>query len=332
MFGTSGVADPLRRVPDGSASASTSGAPLRQPSVPAGSSPSTCLPSPIALIDEAPSPRRALDQLRPRRRTRARECRGGNACRPAEHPAASRQGRRLGPGRRPASSVSMTSPFAGRRPSARSSSAWNVDAPVDLCADREAATLALGCASIPASRSSAATRASAYARAARAAPDAVQVADALALAGDLRDVLERSLHRRSVGVRGVLRAPPPDDAPEGRRRRRRGRCRPTPLASEQRLALVTRRVRRLHADGMSLHAGIADPRPGYQTVELTRRSDTCPDWQPGRRRPSLLDQHEGLPAPGGSRPVAGTLRRSTGTCRAGDAVAARRSSRATSGG
>ena len=32
----------------------------------------------------------------------------------------------------------------------------------------------------------------------------------------------------------------------------------------------------------------------YETVERYVRSDTCPDWQPGRRRPSLLDQHEGF--------------------------------------
>jgi hypothetical protein len=30
----------------------------------------------------------------------------------------------------------------------------------------------------------------------------------------------------------------------------------------------------------------------YETVERYVRSDACPDWQPGRRRPSLLDRHE----------------------------------------
>jgi transposase len=31
----------------------------------------------------------------------------------------------------------------------------------------------------------------------------------------------------------------------------------------------------------------------YQTVERYVRSDACPDWQPGRRRPSRLDRFEG---------------------------------------
>ncbi len=137
-------------------------------------------------------------------------------------------------------------------------------------------------------------RASAYARAAHeAAPDAVQVADRWHLLANLRDVLERSLHRRSVVVRGLLRDPTPEDVPvpapppEGSMPETRS------VASEQRLARFER-IRRLHADGMSLR-GIARALDlNYQTVERYVRSDTCPDWQPGRRRPSLLDQHEGF--------------------------------------
>ncbi len=164
---------------------------------------------------------------------------------------------------------------------------------VDLLPDREAATLARWLREHPGVEVVSRDRASAYARAAHgAAPDAVQVADRWHLLANLRDVLERSLHRRSVVVRGLLRDPPPDDAPV-----------PSPpegsmpethsVASEQRLARFER-VRRLHADGMSLRGIARALGLNYQTVERYVRSDTCPDWQPGRRRPSLLDQHEGF--------------------------------------
>ena len=165
---------------------------------------------------------------------------------------------------------------------------------VDLLPDREAATLARWLREHPGVEVVSRDRASAYARAAHeAAPDAVQVADRWHLLANLRDVLERFLHRRSVVVRGLLRDPTPEDAP-CRRRRPKSRCRKPARWHRSSGSLGSSAVRRLHADGMSLR-GIARALDlNYQTVERYVRSDTCPDWQPGRRRPSLLDQHEGF--------------------------------------
>ncbi len=165
--------------------------------------------------------------------------------------------------------------------------------------DREAATLARRLREHPGVEVVSRARASAYARAAHeAAPDAVQVADRWHLLANLRDVRERSLHRRSVAVRGLLRDPTPGDAPVPRPPEE-SMPETRSVASEQRLARFER-VRRLHAGGMSL-----------------------------RHRPGPRPE---LPAGRASRPAAGALRRSTGSCRAGDAAAARPSSRTTSGG
>jgi len=170
---------------------------------------------------------------------------------------------------------------------------------VDLLPDREAGTLARWLREHPGAEVISRDRASAYARAARdAAPDATQVADRWHLLVNLRDALERFLQRRSVVVRELLRDPVPENMPipashpvatqseEPEADSRAG-------VAEQRRARFER-VRSLHAGGMSLRGIARALGLNYQTVERYVRSDACPDWQPGRHRPSALDRHEGF--------------------------------------
>lgn len=53
-------------------------------------------------------------------------------------------------------------------------------------------------------------------------------------------------------------------------------------------------VRRLHAEGHSLRGIATSLGLHYRTVERYVRSDACPEWCPGRRRPSRLDQFAGV--------------------------------------
>lgn len=55
---------------------------------------------------------------------------------------------------------------------------------------------------------------------------------------------------------------------------------------------VFERVRRLHREGHSFRGIAAALGLHYRTVERYTRSDACPDWCPGRRRPSSLDRFE----------------------------------------
>jgi transposase len=170
---------------------------------------------------------------------------------------------------------------------------------LELLPDREAATLAGWLRGHTGVQVISRDRASAYAQAAReAAPEAVQVADRWHLLANLRDALERFLQRRSATIRRLLAGPsdsPPASPevepaavhPDGSRQdgqAPRRECRQARF--EQ--------VRQLHADGMSLRGIARALGLHYQTVERYVRSDTCPDWQPGRRRPSLLGPYEGF--------------------------------------
>lgn len=49
----------------------------------------------------------------------------------------------------------------------------------------------------------------------------------------------------------------------------------------------------MRADGASLRGIARALSMNYQTVQRYVRSDACPDWQPGRLRPSRLDRYDG---------------------------------------
>ena len=61
---------------------------------------------------------------------------------------------------------------------------------------------------------------------------------------------------------------------------------------ERRLARFEE-VRRMQADGASLRGIARALGMNFQTVQRYVRSDACPDWQPGRHRPSRLDRYDG---------------------------------------
>ena len=52
------------------------------------------------------------------------------------------------------------------------------------------------------------------------------------------------------------------------------------------------RVRQMHRDGVSLRCIARTVGMNYQTAQRYVRSDACPDWQPGRHRPSRLDRFD----------------------------------------
>jgi transposase len=169
---------------------------------------------------------------------------------------------------------------------------------VGLLPDREAATVAARPKAHPGAEVITRDRAGASAQAAReAAPAAVQVADRRHLLKNLRDALERALQRRSSAIRALLSGPKADtpaapvaDATAG------VALGPSPRSgseSRQRREARFDEVRRLRGEGHSLRGIAAAPGLHYRTVERYARSDACPDWCPGRRRPSALDRFEG---------------------------------------
>src|SRR5512135_885319 len=169
---------------------------------------------------------------------------------------------------------------------------------IDLLPDREATTFTAWLRSHPGVEIVSRDRANAYAQAAsEAAPEAVQVADRWHLVKNARDVAERVLQRRSISVRALL----------GGRRVEAARDEPVAVVSnpvadpceaiggpkwERRLARFEE-VRRMRADGTSLRGIARALSMNYQTVQRYVRSDACPDWQPGRLRPSRLDRYDG---------------------------------------
>ena len=169
---------------------------------------------------------------------------------------------------------------------------------IDLLPDREAATVAAWLTAHPGAEVITRDRATAYAQAAReAAPDAVQVADRWHLLKNLRDALERVLQRRSSAIRSLLSvskpgAPAGPDAgtAEGVACEPGGGSRPE---GRPRREARFEQVRQMHREGHSLRGIASALRLHYRTVERYVRSDACPDWCPGRRRPSSLDRFEG---------------------------------------
>ena len=128
----------------------------------------------------------------------------------------------------------------------------------------------------------------AYAQAAsEAAPGAVQVADRWHLLGNMRDVLERALQQRSTAICGLLARVPAGNAAGSAAGGTSDRA-PDPEGSGARARRQVRfdEVKQMHAEGHSLRGIAAALGLHYRTIERYVRSDACPDWCAGHRRPS----------------------------------------------
>lgn len=139
--------------------------------------------------------------------------------------------------------------------------------------------------------------------AAEGAPQAKQVADRWHLLKNLREAIERLLERRSDTVRGCLKdlpptgparpatptTPPPalPTPPEPVRPTRRQEAR---QARRQRRVARYEHVRELHRQGKSVRGIARELRMSVRTVVGYLRGGRCPDWQPGRSRPTGLDR------------------------------------------
>ncbi len=122
----------------------------------------------------------------------------------------------------------------------------------------------------------------------------MQIADRWHLLSNMRDVLERVLHQRSVALRELFKGPSPA-SPAG------SASVETPAPSIDSTAVpladghLARKdrfneVRRLQGEGHSLRSIAVSMHRHHRTVERHVRSDASPDWGPGRRRPSGLDR------------------------------------------
>jgi hypothetical protein len=109
----------------------------------------------------------------------------------------------------------------------------------------------------------------------------------------MRDVLERALQQRSTAIRGLLTRAPEGDTAEPVAEGRSDRP-PDPSDQGARTPRQDRfeEVGRMHREGHSMRGIAAALRLHHQAVERYVRSDACPDWCPGRRRPSALDPFE----------------------------------------
>ena len=147
---------------------------------------------------------------------------------------------------------------------------------------------------------------SAFAQAANeGAPKARQVADRWHLLKNLREAVERVLGRLSPEITKVVRqttpaepatpgtggpvpaeavAPAPPPAPVSARERARQAKK---QAREQRHRLV----RELRDQGHSIRATARQTGLSTGAVIRYRRRETCPDWKPGRRGRTRVDQH-----------------------------------------
>jgi transposase len=147
----------------------------------------------------------------------------------------------------------------------------------------------------------------AYAQAAtEGAPQARQVADRWHLLKNLREAVERLLERRSDAVQECLKGatpaatPPPEspstpppvlpppaepDLPTPRQQVRQ--------AKRQRRVDRYEHVRALHRQGKSARGIARELEMSVRTVLRYLREGRCPDWQPGRARPTRLDCFRG---------------------------------------
>ena len=185
---------------------------------------------------------------------------------------------------------------------------------IDLLPDRDANTVAAWLKAHPGVEVVSRDRSSTYAQAAtEARPDAVQVADRWHLPKNLREAVERLFERHSSVVAEAVKslAPLPEPttattattpgapkqsvgpssaespagtAPESPRRQ-------TQRARAQRRVDRFDEVRERHCQGHSARRIAQDLGLSRCTVRRYLRSGTCPDWGPGRRRSSRLDEH-----------------------------------------
>jgi transposase len=172
---------------------------------------------------------------------------------------------------------------------------------IDLLPDRDAATVKRWLAEHPGVEVVSRDRWSAYAQAAaEAAPQATQVADRWHLLKNLREAVERLFERHAGPIAAALAAVAPLQAP------------PTPPAVEvsgldtepsppvpaedpkaRRRCGRFDRVRELHRQGWSVRQIARDLGLARNTVRRYLRSGRCPDWTPGRPRPTRLSAHRG---------------------------------------
>jgi transposase len=157
---------------------------------------------------------------------------------------------------------------------------------IDLLPDRTAATLTAWLKERPSIQIVSRDRASAYSQAATdSLPNAAQVADRFHPLVNLREAVERALQPRTAAIRKLVAEAPhtpvvPSRAAEA----------PAVTGTTRRQELFER-VRRMHADGVSLRRIAREVKLHYRTVERYVRSDSCPDWNAGQTRASRLDRH-----------------------------------------
>jgi transposase len=185
---------------------------------------------------------------------------------------------------------------------------------IDLLPDRDADTVAAWFKAHPGVEVISRDRSSTYALAAtEGAPGAAQVADRWHLLKNLREAVERLFERHSAAVAEAVKGIPPSLDPTasaaevapGVSERPSTSPPPEPPAapvreSPRRQARRARRQRRVgrfeqvrerHLQGHSARRIARDLGLSRCTVRRYLRAETCPDWGPGRRRTSRLDEH-----------------------------------------
>lgn len=157
---------------------------------------------------------------------------------------------------------------------------------VDLLPDREAATVSQWLRSHPGVEVITRDRASAYSQAAHeSAPDAVQVADRWHLLSNMRNALERILQQRSAMIGNLFRKRSEGESVDRP-------ASPIKAQAERQRARIARfdEVKTMFDAGHSMRGIAGSLGLHYGTVERYVRSESCPDWHVGCRRPSRLDR------------------------------------------